>query len=125
MDVLSNLSCCFDASKDIGETSVELVVCNCAVSKRCCLKWETTTYIAALLFSTADFLADVFGYVSFVNIVSDPGPIQVYINAWLAFLIISGIIVISEIALPIFSSVRLAGCCDKQEKTEEELDAYR
>ena len=71
MDILSNLSCCFDASQDIAETGVELVVCDIPVSKQCCVRWETATYVAAVIFSLTDFIADVFGYVSFTGSVQD------------------------------------------------------
>lgn len=120
MDVLSNISCCFDASKDIAETGVELVFCDIPVSKKCCLKWETLTYMAAVVFSTVDLVADVFGYVSFVNIVSDKEPIQIYIDLWFSFMVFSGFLIISEIALPIYSIVHI-----RREKTEEEADRFR
>lgn len=103
MDVLGNISCCFDASKDVGETSIELVVCHLPVSKRCCTRWEQVTYIMAVAFSCMDFLADLLGYVTFVDIIEDPSSIQVYINVWLAFLIISGMILLSEVMLPLYS----------------------
>lgn len=123
MDVLNNISCCFDASKDIGEASVELVVCDCAISKRCCLRWETCTYAAAIVFSSADFIADVFAYISFVGIVSDPAPIKTYIDIWLVFIVISAIIIVSEIALPIYSVVKLRGCCENRLSADGADDA--
>lgn len=125
MELLNNLSCCFETSKDIGETSVELVICDCAISKKCCLRWETITYVSALIFSLADFFADLFGYITFESSLTDPGPIQGFIDAWLAFLVVSGVIVVSEVALPVYSLVRLSGCCAKEDNSEEELDSYR
>ncbi|XP_067931607.1 uncharacterized protein [Watersipora subatra] len=125
MELLSNLSCCFDASKDIGETSIELVICNCPVSKRCCLKWETATYFSALIFSLADFLADAFGYVSFVKNMDNHEVVQTYITIWLSFLIVSGVIVLSEMALPIYSLIRLTGCGAGADKSDEEMDGFR
>ena len=120
MDNLNNLSCCFDASKDIAETGVELVVCDIPVSKQCCVRWETATYVAAVIFSLTDFIADVFGYVSFTGSVQDKENIQIYINIWLIFMIVSGFLIVSEIGLPIYSLINM----DK-EKTEEEADKYR
>lgn len=124
-ELLANISCCFDASKDIGETSVEMVACDCKVSKRCCLKWETFTYCAAMIFSAADFIADVFGYISFVDLVADTSSISIYIKIWLICLIISGILMLSEISLPIYSLHKLSGCCGRKEASEEQLDSSR
>ncbi|XP_067934315.1 uncharacterized protein [Watersipora subatra] len=123
MEVLSNLSCCFDTSKSIGETSVELVICDFPLSKQCCLRWETITYVCALAFSLADFLADAFGYVSFVSNLEDHDEVKNYITAWLIFLILSGVIVLSEIALPIYSLVKLS--CSRVNRSEEETNKFR
>ncbi|KAF6019571.1 hypothetical protein EB796_022119 [Bugula neritina] len=124
-DALANIACCFDASKDLGETSVELVICNCSVTKRCCIKWETFTFVAALVFSSVDFIADVFGYKSFVDTVSDKQKIQVYIDVWLALMIFSGVIILSEISLPLYSLINITGCCTKATMEEEDVDKYR
>jgi len=120
-DALANIACCFDASKDLGETSVELVICNCPATKKCCIKWETFTFVAALVFSSVDFIADVFGYKSFVDTVSDKQEIQVYINIWFVLIITSGVIILSEISLPLYSLIKIAGCCTNKSVTDEEI----
>lgn len=125
MDMLGNISCCFDASKDVGETSIELVVCNCPVTKRCCTRWEQVTYAMAVAFSLMDFIADLLGYVTFVDVVADPSTIQVYINVWLAFLIISGIILASEVLLPLYSIYHTCSCRQDQQTEDEGLEKLR
>lgn len=122
MDVLSNISCCFDASKDIAETGVELVVCDMPVSKRCCIKWEIFTHVAAVIFSVTDFVADVCGFVAFDNTVEDRVRIELYIDVWLGAMVVSGVLIISEIALPIYSIVRIQR---QQEQSEEEDERFR
>ena len=109
MDVFNSLSCCMDCSKDVAETSVELVICNCAATKTCCVRWETFTYVAAVLFSAMDFTADLFSYVSFTNTIpqDELTPINIYVYVWFTFMIISGVLLLSEVTLPIYCIVLL------------------
>lgn len=125
MDVLGNISCCFDASKDVGETSIEMVVCHCPVSKRCCTRWEQVTYVMAVLFSIMDFTADLLGYLTFVKMVHDPSSIQILIDIWLAFLIVSGIILVSEVVLPIYSIWHTCSCKENFHSDEGGLERLR
>lgn len=121
MDLLNNISCCFDTSKDLAETGLELVVCDIKISKRCCVRWETVTYVVAMIFSVTDLIADIFGYVSFVNVVDDKSPIEIYIWIWLTATIISCFVIVSEIALPIYTIRNMR----RPDKTEEQEEKFR
>lgn len=100
-----------DCSKDVAETSVELVVCNCAATKSCCVKWETITYVLAVFFSGLDFTADLISFVVFEKDISKeeniPIEVDTYMDVWRIFVAISGVLLLSEILLPIYCLVLL------------------
>jgi len=66
--------------------------------------------VAASAFSLVDFIADVFGYKSFADTVTDKQEIQVYINIWFVLIVISEVIILSEISLPLYSLINRTGC---------------
>lgn len=126
MDILNNLSCCCDASKDLAETGVELVVCNCRVSQACCIRWEIVTYVLALVFSMMDFFADLAGYITFSEATSERGSISTYMTVWLVFLILSGVILLSEVILPLYSICVVQACCGVRGSYDsEQTDSFR
>lgn len=111
---LSNISCCLEASEDVSETAVELVICDLPFSNTCCLKWETLTYAAAVVFSIIDLIVDAISYATFAD--KDDENTKYYLYVWLIFMVFSGFLMITEI----HSIVHI-----RREKTEEEGESFR
>jgi len=87
-------------------------------------------YIAAVGFSIMDFIADLCGYISFKNAVDSTEGIEDYMNVWLSFLIISGLVLLSEIGLPMYSLHKMQLCCCghyavNSELEEDAIERYR